>query len=146
MPPAPAGTPYDWYQRAVSLVHAGSPQAALGLLERLLVEDPQSRSLCELRARALYDVHRYADAVEAFERLTHMAPDDDYAHFGLGMALWRLQCFPEARDHLALASVMRPNRPEYAQALREVRATLAARREAGLPMQGPVGTELPLGE
>ena len=45
--------------------------------------------------------------------------------FGLGLALWRLRRFPEAADYLAMAAVMRPDRPEYGRALRQVRATLA---------------------
>ena len=52
------------------------------------------------------------------------------------MSLWRLRQFPTAADHLAMAAVMRPDRPEYANALRQVRATLAAREDAGMD---PVG-------
>ena len=136
--PAPAGSPYDWYQRARALVESGSPEAALLLLGRLEADEPGTRSVAELRGRALFDTRRYADAARAFELLTELAPDDDYAHFGLGMALWRLHDFPRARDHLALACAMRPARREYAQALRQVRATLASREAAGLPLQGSI--------
>ena len=60
------------------------------------------------------------------------------------MSLWRLQEFPQARDHLAMASVMRPDREEYAKALTQVKATIKARRSAGLPLSGPLDAE-PLG-
>ena len=56
------------------------------------------------------------------------------------MSLWRLQDFPQARDHLAMASVMRPDRAEYARALTQVKATIKARRAAGLPLTGPIDT------
>ena len=59
------------------------------------------------------------------------------------MSLWRLQDFPQARDHLAMASVMRPDRPEYARALTQVKATIKARRSAGLPLTGPIDVETP---
>ena len=39
-----------------------------------------------------------------------------------------------------MAVVMRPDRPEYDKALKQVRATLRARAEAGLPEEGPVPT------
>lgn len=137
---SPSGSVYDWFRRADDLLASGDASASLVLIDRVLQEDPQSQSARELRARALFDAGRYADAAEAFARCLEAAPSDDYAHYGAGMSLWRLQDFPQARDHLAMASVMRPDRPEYAQALSQVKATLRARREAGLPLTGPVDT------
>jgi hypothetical protein len=74
----------------------------------------------------------------AFGELVERNPSEDYAHYGLGLSLWRLQRFPEARDQLAMATVMRPGRADYAQALAQVRATIRAREESGLPLEGPV--------
>jgi hypothetical protein len=37
-----------------------------------------------------------------------------------------------------MAMVMRPDRPEYASALSQVKATLRARVKAGLPLEGPI--------
>ena len=67
-----------------------------------------------------------------------MVPSDDFAHYGLGASLWRLQEFTLARDELAMAFVMRPDRPEYGKALGQVRATLRARSDGGLPLNGPI--------
>ena len=53
-----------------------------------------------------------------FRVLVDLVPDDDYARFGLGLALWRLRQFPEAAEHLAMAAVMRPDRAEYARGAR----------------------------
>jgi hypothetical protein len=72
--------------------------------------------------------------------LAERSPAEDYAHYGLGMSLWRLQRFPEARNELAMAAVMRPQRSEYASALAQVRATLRARAQGGLPLEGPIPT------
>lgn len=134
----PAGSPYDWYVRGTALLEAGDANAAALLLGRLLTEEPWSRSVLEALARALYDARRYEEAAQAFGDLVDRAPDSDYAHFGLGLSLWRLQRFHLAGEHLAMASVMRPGRAEYQQALAQVRATQAARAEAGLAPEGPL--------
>jgi tetratricopeptide (TPR) repeat protein len=136
-PEPPAGDAYEWFRRGSALLEAGNPAAAAELLSWAVVEEPGARSIREAFARALFDAHRFDQAAEEFAVLVHLAPDDDYAQFGLGLALWRLRRFPEAADHLAMATVMRPDRTEYAAALRQVRATLAAREAAGLD---PVGS------
>lgn len=137
-PGDPQGTPYDWYRRAVVLLDSGNPDAAAVLLGRLREVDPTSTAVLETHARALFDSRRYQEAADAFTELVERSPAEDYAHYGLGMSLWRLQRFPLARDHLAMAAVMRPHRTEYARALAQVRATIKARAEAGLPLEGPV--------
>lgn len=138
-PGDPQGSAYEWYQRAVGLLGSGNPDAAAVLLDRLRQIDPSSTSVVEALARAHFDRRRYDLAVEAFGDLVERAPAEDYAHYGLGMSLWRLQRFPEARDHLAMAFVMRPERSEYGQALAQVKATLRARLDGGLPLEGPIG-------
>lgn len=134
----PEGTPYDWYRRAVHLLDSGSPEAASVLLARLREVDPQSTSVLEAFARALFDGRRFEEAAAAFAELAERSPAEDYAHYGLGMSLWRLQRFPTARDHLQMAVVMRPDRVEYGRALTQVSATLRSRQEAGLPVEGPI--------
>ncbi len=138
MPGEPSGGPYDWFRRAMHLLHTGNPHAALELIDRLRVVEPDAASVHQARARALFDIGQFREAGAAFEAILDRSPDDDYAHFGLGMCLWREQQFPRARDELAMAFVMRPSRAEYAQALNQVKATLRARLEAGLPLAGPV--------
>lgn len=121
----------------MGLLGTGNPEAALLLLDRLLITDPDSLSVREAYARALFDARRYERAAVAFESILERAPDDDYAHFGLGMCLWRQQRFQRARDELAMAFVMRPHRAEYARALAQVKATLRARSVSMLPPDGP---------
>jgi hypothetical protein len=55
------------------------------------------------------------------------SPSDDYAQFGLGLALARTGNPQAAAEHLALAAAMRPDLRHYTDALRGVRATLRAR-------------------
>lgn len=134
---SPRGGPYEWFQRAQDMLSTGNAEAAIILLERVRRSEP-SPSVLETLGRALFDARRYDDAIEVLTELVERAPDEDYAHYALGMALWRRQMFPTARDHLSMAFVMRPDRPEYAQALTQVKATLRARAEAGLAPEGPI--------
>jgi Flp pilus assembly protein TadD len=134
----PAGEPYDWFQRATELLAAGNSDAAAQLLAHLVAADPMSQSALEAYGRALFDARRFAEAGVAFAQLLEMAPANDYAHFGLGMSLWQAQEFTTARDHLAMAFVMKPENAEYSRALGQVKATLRARIAGGLPLNGPV--------
>ena len=135
---APAGEAYDWFRRGTRLLDEGNAAAAAELLAWAAEAEPEAASIREALARALFDARRFPDAAREFARLVDLVPDDDYARFGLGLSLWRLRRFPEAAEHLAMAVVMRPERTEYAAALRQVRATLAARELAGLD---PVGSD-----
>lgn len=134
----PLTSAYEWYQRGLGLLESGNPEAAALVLQRLVAAEPSSGSAWEAYGRALFDSRRYGEAVVAFTILVEREPDNDYGHFGLGMALWRQQQFVEARNHLGMAFVMRPERSEYGRALSQVKATLRARMEAGLPLEGPV--------
>ncbi len=130
-PAQPAGTAdtHQLYQRGLDLLGRGSPAAAAQLLQRAAAAEPRSRSILEALARAQFDTGRYAEAAGNFRRIVEASPSDDYAQFGLGLALARTGDPGGAAEHLALAAAMRPNLRHYTDALRSVRATLKARRE-----------------
>ncbi|HEX3489667.1 MAG TPA: tetratricopeptide repeat protein [Streptosporangiaceae bacterium] len=121
------GDAYSLYQRGLSLLESGSAAAAVQVLERAAAAEPQSRSVLEALARAQFDAGWYADAAGNFRRIVEASPTDDYAQFGLGLALARTGDHGGAAEHLALAAAMRPNLRHYTDALRSVRATLSAR-------------------
>jgi predicted Zn-dependent protease len=125
------GSAYGLYQRGLQLLGRGSAAAAAQLLERAAAAEPQSRSVLEALARAQFDAGRYADAAGNFRRIVEASPADDYAQFGLGLALARTGDPGAAAEHLALAAAMKPD-PNYAEALRSVRATLSARNQLRL--------------
>ena len=133
---APGGDSYAWYRRGLDLLSRGSPAAAAELLERAADAEPGARSVREALARAQFDAGRYAQAADSFRQNVEAIPSDDYAHFGLGLALARCGDPVAAAEHLALAAAMRPELAHYAEALRGVRATLAARTQAG-PGESP---------
>ena len=127
----PGGDSYAWYRRGLDLLSRGSPAAAAELLERAAEAEPGARSIREALARAQFDAGRYAQAADNFRQNVEAIPSDDYAHFGLGLALARGGDPAAAAEHLALAAAMRPELAHYTDALRGVRATLAARTQAG---------------
>lgn len=125
----PGTDTYDLYRRGLDLLGRGSAAAAAQLLERAAAAEPQSRSVLEALARAQFDAHRYAAAAGSFRRIVEASPSDDYAQFGLGLALARTGDARAAAEHLALAAAMRPDLRHYTDALRSVRATLRTRAE-----------------
>jgi len=130
-PAGPGGDSYVWYRRGLDLLNRGSPAAAAELLERAAAAEPGARSIREALARAQFDAGRYAQAADNFRQNVEAIPSDDYAHFGLGLALARSGDPAAAAEHLALAAAMRPELSHYTEALRGVRATLAARSRGG---------------
>lgn len=120
---------HAWYTRGMELLGKGSAAAAAQVLQRAANAEPHSRSVREALARAQFDTGRYAEAADNFRVIVEASPSDDYAHFGLGLALARSGDHKTAAAHLALAVAMRPDRKPYTDALRQVRATLEAREQ-----------------
>jgi Flp pilus assembly protein TadD len=117
----------------MELLGRGSAAAAAQVLERAAEAEPTSRSVREALARAQFDAGQYALAAANFRIIVDASPTDDYAHFGLGLALARTGNPAAAAEYLALAAAMRPDATHYTDALRQVRATLRARRKAAGP-------------
>ena len=117
---------YALYRRGLDLLGRGSPAAAAQLLERAAAAEPDSKSILEALGRAQFDTRHYAEAAGSFRRIVDASPSDDYAQFGLGLALSRTGNHGAAAEHLALAAAMRPDLRHYTEALRNVRATLRA--------------------
>jgi Flp pilus assembly protein TadD len=120
---------HAWYRRGMDLLGRGSPAAAAQVLQRASTAEPGARSVREALARAQFDAGRYAEAADNFRMIVEASPSDDYANFGLGLALARTGDHAAAAEYLALAVAMRPEAAHYAEALRSVRATLRARKQ-----------------
>jgi tetratricopeptide (TPR) repeat protein len=119
---------HAWYTTGKALLDKGSPAAAAQVLQRAATAEPTARSVREALARAQFDTGRYAEAADNFRVIVEASPTDDYAHFGLGLALARAGNHERAAEYLALAAAMRPDHKPYTDALRQVRATLEARK------------------
>jgi Flp pilus assembly protein TadD len=136
LPGGSADDVHTWYRRGLELLGRGSPAAAAQILQRASTAEPDARSVREALARAQFDAGRYAEAAENFRVIVEASPSDDYAHFGLGLALARTGNHAAAAEYLALAAAMRPDAAHYTEALRSVRATLQARKTQA-PPDGP---------
>jgi predicted Zn-dependent protease len=121
---------HAWYRRGLELLGRGSPAAAAQVLQRASAAEPGSRSVREALARAQFDAGHYAEAADNFRMIVEASPSDDYANFGLGLALARTGDHAAAAEYLALAAAMRPDAAHYTEALSSVRATLRARKMA----------------
>ena len=121
---------HAWYRRGMELLGRGSPAAAAQVLQRASTAEPGARSVREALARAQFDAGRYAEAADNFRVIVEASPSDDYANFGLGLALARTGDPAAAAEYLALAAAMRPDEAHYTEALLSVRATLRARKTA----------------
>ena len=117
----------------MELLGKGSPAAAAQVLQRAAHAEPGSRSIREALARAQFDTGRYEAAAASFRAIVEADPADDYANFGLGLALARGGDHAAAAEYLALAAAMRPDRKPYTDALHQVRATLRSRKRPEQP-------------
>lgn len=104
---------YDLFQRGRLLLEAGDHHAAIVPLKRARDRSPQHTSIREALGRALFHARHYGEAAGEFEAIVDRAPTNDYALFCLGRSLQQLGRHAEARAPLALASCMRPDRPDY---------------------------------
>ncbi len=74
---------------------------------------PEKTSIREALGRAYFRSGRFAAAAIEFRAVVERHQVNDYAHFCLGRALAKTGETERARHHLALASNLRPDRPEY---------------------------------
>ena len=109
------------FRAAEDKLRRGAPLHALTDLEPLLADEPVSRSVLELAARAYYASAQLSRAEAAFARLVELDPTDAYARFALGRSVARQQRFPEAVGHLRVACALDP-RSEYREALARAEA------------------------
>ena len=105
------------FQEGTQLLASSNPHAAATVLERARNLEPDQGSIREALARAYYSSGRRREAQTEFERAVEIDPVNDYAHFGLGLCLLRQGDRLGARRHLKLAVAMRPDQPDYRNAL-----------------------------
>lgn len=117
---------FESFRRAEWLLADRRPLEALAALVPVLERQPRSASVQLLAGRAYLHSAQLRRAEEAFGRVLEIDPSDHYARFALGRTLQRLGRLAEAQAQLRMAAAMDP-RPEYQEALGEVRARIAVR-------------------
>jgi Flp pilus assembly protein TadD len=121
---------FESFRRAELLIARSRPLDALQALSPVLASQPNDASVHLLAGRAYLNSAQPQRAEEAFWHVIHLDPSDHYARFALGKALQRQGRLAEAHAQLKMASAMDP-RPEYQEALGEVRARMAVNADAG---------------
>lgn len=113
---------YELYSRGCELLADGHHHQAIVPLKQARDLAPESNSIREALGRALFHTQHYAEAADEFRAVVERAPTDDYALFCLGRSLQLLGRHAEAREPLAQAAAMVPNRRDYALYLDRARA------------------------
>lgn len=106
-------TAYDLYTRGMRLLADGDHHAATVPLGRVRDLEPDKTSVREALGRALFGAHRFAEAEAEFAAVVQRAATNHYALFCLGRARQCQGRHAEAREPLALASSLRPDRSDY---------------------------------
>jgi Flp pilus assembly protein TadD len=109
----PNADTYKLYRQGVELLEDGSFDEATVRLAEVARRAPEKSSVREALGRAYFRNRKFAEAAAEFEAVVETHPVDDYAHFCLGRALSLTGERERARHHLALASNLRPERPDY---------------------------------
>jgi Flp pilus assembly protein TadD len=115
---------FESFRRAEMLVARSRPLDALQALLPVLEHRPNDVSVQLLAGRAYLNSAQLHRAEEAFTHVVELDPADHYARFGLGKSLQRQGRLQEAHAQYKMAAAMDP-RPEYQEALGEVRARMA---------------------
>jgi Flp pilus assembly protein TadD len=121
---------YELFNRGSALLADGHYHQAAIPLRRASRLSPESTSIREALGRALFQSRHYSEAADEFRAVVERAPTNDYALFCLGRSLQMLGRHAEARQPLALAACMKPERTDY-RAYRD-RARNAAERAESL--------------
>jgi Flp pilus assembly protein TadD len=111
---------YEAFQEGSRLLASQDAHAAVIPLERARDLEPEQGSVREALGRAYYRTGRFPKAGEEFAAAVELDPVNDYAHFGLGLALLKQGDRVGARRHLKLAVAMRPDQADYRAALDKV--------------------------
>ncbi|WP_132424121.1 tetratricopeptide repeat protein [Pseudonocardia endophytica] len=112
------------FRRAEKLLADRRPLEALSALRDVVENQPNDASVLLLAGRAYLNSAQLQRAQDAFEKVLELDPADHYARFALGKTLQRRGRLAEAVTQLKMAAAMDP-RPEYQEALGEVRARIA---------------------
>ena len=104
---------YDLFMNGTALLDNGDFHAAVVPLARARELEPDKASVREALGRALFGARRFREAEQEFEAVVARAPTNHYALFCLGRCLQLQGRHAEARNPLALASGLKPDRADY---------------------------------
>lgn len=101
-------TPYSLLQQGKDLLEDGNPAQAAVVLERARKMEPDKGSILEVLGRAYYLMGRYEQAEGCYRNALRVDPNNDHAHYCLGLCLLKENKETEAGKHFKIAWSMRP--------------------------------------
>lgn len=117
------------YRAAVDFAGERKWPQAIGVLQRILREDPEMADVWSQLATFAIRIDRYDQAVDAYTHLIALKPAEPAAYIGAAAALLKLRKLDEARDHAALAADVAPQDDRRSRAsAHEVLAKIALAR------------------
>lgn len=104
---------YEDFAQGMRHLEEGRFDEAIRCLERARDEEPRKGSIREALGRARFRAGDFPLAAAEFEAALACDPTNDYAHFGLGLALARMGQRGRAIGHLKLACALDPANAIY---------------------------------
>jgi tetratricopeptide (TPR) repeat protein len=86
----------DYYYAALDLVTEGHHEQAVAEYRKSLAADPNFTDALHGLSRALQDLNRLDEAIEASKRISELDPDDVLAHTSLSILYQKKGMVPEA--------------------------------------------------
>ena len=96
----------DRYYLALDLMAEGKLEEAVTAYRESLTADPGFTEAMHGLARALQDLQRYDEAIEAAQKIAELDPDDVLAHTSLSVLYQKKGMIPEAEAEGAKARVL----------------------------------------
>jgi tetratricopeptide (TPR) repeat protein len=96
----------DLYYAALDLMADGQLENAVARYRESLGADPTFTEAMHGLARALQDLERYDEAIEAAKKISEVDPDDVLAHTSLSVLYQKKGMIPEAEAEGAKARVL----------------------------------------
>jgi tetratricopeptide (TPR) repeat protein len=103
-----------YFNLALAFIAAGRAAEAQGVLEDLIVQDPDNQSLMEALAFAYYVQEENEKAIEIYRRVLEVSPENKKARYNLGILLWKQEDGEAALE--AFVTILE-NDPEDLEAL-----------------------------
>ncbi len=121
MQPTPAPddreSAYELFRRGSRMLADRHFGASAVLLERALALEPGKASILEALGQAYFNQGSFELAADRFGAIVDADPVAHYAHFGLGLSRARLGDVTNARRHLRMAVLLKPENEAYQSAL-----------------------------
>jgi Tfp pilus assembly protein PilF len=111
---------YSLFQQGRAHLRDGMAAQATVALEKAKRREPDKASIRETLGIAYFRIGRWEAAEEEFRACLEIAPNNDYAHYGLGRALEKQGKETEANGHYKLASSLRPGSTTYRSRIRDL--------------------------